>query len=219
MELEKLEGYQRFVTNDLVAELEKYFPEGSSTLCGIVGGRRPSSYSLSPSLWNTAYRILKIDAVYIAFDVSVEPDHNNLIAFIDRLVGDDRFRVLSITDPYKQTVLQHLNTRGEVDGVARQIGAVNTIIRTEAGLCGYNTDGVGMARNLSSVIDLKEGRVLQLGAGGAGRAIAHGLTERMGNGVYYLLNRTVSRAKELAASLERADHRLEIRPLGGAADR
>jgi shikimate 5-dehydrogenase len=99
--------------------------------------------------------------------------------------------------PHKVAVLPLLD---EVDERARRIGAVNTIVRTAEGrLVGYNTDGQGGIDALTRpqggqpalMPDLQGRRVLLIGAGGAGRALAVYVAEAIGpTGVLHIANRT-----------------------------
>ncbi|PAT09791.1 shikimate dehydrogenase [Corynebacterium hadale] len=83
------------------------------------------------------------------------------------------FNGLNITHPHKQEVIQYLD---EVDERARAIGAVNTVVIRDGKLSGYNTDVTGFGRGLETGLpgaDLS--RIVQLGAGGAGNAVANSL--------------------------------------------
>ena len=74
---------------------------------------------------------------------------------------------INVTIPYKQAVIPYLD---EIDEVAREIGAVNTIVNRNGRLCGYNTDFGGMrAMILREGIDLNEKKVLVLGTGGTSK--------------------------------------------------
>jgi shikimate dehydrogenase len=81
------------------------------------------------------------------------------------------FAGVNVTVPHKVAVLELLN---EVDDAAREIGAVNTIECKAGQLRGFNTDGAGFLRAIREefAVDLRDLRILVLGAGGAARAIA-----------------------------------------------
>ena len=84
-------------------------------------------------------------------------------------VGDflqkKEFDGLNVTMPYKKTVISYLD---EVDEIAKNIGAVNTIVNENGKLKGYNTDYFGLKYALSSAgIEIKDKRVAVLGSGGA----------------------------------------------------
>jgi len=83
------------------------------------------------------------------------------------------FNGLNITHPCKQLVLEHLD---EVTPDARRLGAVNTVTIREGRFIGHNTDFSGFAAALASGLPgAKLNRVVQLGAGGAGSAVAYAL--------------------------------------------
>jgi shikimate dehydrogenase len=83
-----------------------------------------------------------------------------------------------------------------LDPVAERIGAVNTIVNDEGHLVGHNTDWAGAMRALEEVRGLARARVLLVGAGGAGRAIAFGLRER--GALVTIANRDEGKARALA---------------------
>lgn len=111
------------------------------------------------------------------------------------------FLGVNITIPHKFEALQAVD---EVDPLAEQLGAVNTLVLRDGRMLGYNTDGPGFLRSIEEAFgaDLRELRVLILGAGGgAGRAVAvqcvlHGCRKLL------LTNRTEQKARDLAAELE-----------------
>jgi shikimate dehydrogenase len=110
------------------------------------------------------------------------------------------FNGLNITHPCKQLVLEYLD---EVTPDARRLGAVNTVTIREGRLVGHNTDFSGFAAALSSGLPgAKLDRVVQLGAGGAGSAVAYALLTA---GVRELVlvdtdaGRCTARAAQLAA--------------------
>jgi len=140
---------------------------------------------------NAAYAALGIDAAYLAFDVP--PDSLEQAIAGARALG---VRQLSVSLPHKLAVMEHLD---RVDDVARTIGAVNTVTRVGDALVGTNTDWIGAVRAIERERELAGARAVVLGAGGAARAIVYGLLERGAR--VTVLNRTVSKARELADSL------------------
>jgi shikimate dehydrogenase len=83
------------------------------------------------------------------------------------------FNGLNITHPCKQLVLEHLD---EISPEAMKLGAVNTVVIRDGRFIGHNTDFSGFAAALSLGLPLaKLDRVVQLGAGGAGSAVAYAL--------------------------------------------
>lgn len=112
------------------------------------------------------------------------------------------FDGLNITHPFKQQVIDLLD---DVDPVARRIGSVNTVVIGESGrTTGHNTDVTGFARGFEAGLDgADRNRVVQIGAGGAGRAVAFALSE-LGVKDLVLTDISADRAQDLAA--EFGDH-------------
>ncbi len=155
---------------------------------GIIG--YPVSHSLSPVMHNLAFRELGLKAVYGAFPVKPE-DLSQAIRGVKAL----GISGLSVTIPHKVEVMKYLE---EVDEVARQIGAVNTIINREGSLFGTNTDWIGVLKAFEEVGTSPSGkRVVVLGAGGASLAIVYAM-RKAGAKEIVIYNRTFDKAKEVA---------------------
>jgi shikimate dehydrogenase len=114
------------------------------------------------------YRALDLPFTYVPFEVRKLAD---AVAGM-RGLG---IRGLGVSHPFKQEILLLLD---ELDPVAARIGAVNTVVNEDGRLVGHNTDWIGAIRALEEVSSVAGARVLLLGAGGAGRAIAFGLRDR-----------------------------------------
>jgi shikimate dehydrogenase len=160
----------------------------STKLCAIIGN--PIGHSLSPLVHNAAFECLGLDYIFLAFAVERLQEAIRGIAALG-LQG------VSITIPHKVEVMNYLD---EIEPVARRIGAVNTIVKRDGRLIGYNTDWSGAMQALEDKIDLRGKSAVVLGAGGAARAIAFGLKEKGADPV--ILNRTVARAEALASGLQ-----------------
>ncbi|HHX81897.1 MAG TPA: shikimate dehydrogenase [Pseudomonadaceae bacterium] len=106
-------------------------------------------------------------------------------------------RGLNVTVPFKQEAFA---LAAQCSDQARLAGAVNTLLLNEEGqLCGHNTDGIGLLRDISANLQqsLAGCSVLVLGAGGATRGILQPLLEQ-GPARVVVANRTVVKATELA---------------------
>jgi 3-dehydroquinate dehydratase/shikimate dehydrogenase len=126
----------------------------------------PVGHSLSPLMHNTGFIARGVDAVYLPFLVHELKDFLEAIEPLG-------IRGFSVTRPHKQAILKYL---GELDPLAAEIGAVNTVVvRKDRSLYGCNTDYVGLLRALEKKTRLPGSRVLVLGAGGAARAAAFAL--------------------------------------------
>ncbi|KAM3272956.1 hypothetical protein ACQJBY_042790 [Aegilops geniculata] len=162
---------------------------------GIIGN--PVGHSKSPILHNEAFRSVGLNAVYVPFLV------DDLAKFLSTYSSPD-FAGFSCTIPHKEAAVRCCD---EVDPIARDIGAVNTIIRKPDGkLVGYNTDYVGAISAIEdgiratqpthSTVSPLAGRLfVVIGAGGAGKALAYGAKEKGARVV--IANRTFARAQEL----------------------
>lgn len=136
---------------------------GTTSLYALLGS--PVSHSLSPTIHNTSFAHLGLDAAYVVFDVNTQ-NIGEAVAGI-RALG---IRGFNVTMPCKQAVIEHLDA---LSPAAQLIGAVNTVSVEGDTLTGHNTDGAGMIRALSEAgAVLSDARVVILGAGGAARAIA-----------------------------------------------
>jgi len=152
---------------------------------GIAGD--PVSHSMSPWVMNSAFRRENVNAVYVPLHAKTL---NDLLSTTTDLPLDG----LSVTMPYKQAVVEHLDNS---DVLTQRTGACNTIVRGKDGrLFGFNTDVYGIAAALEPRIALEGARVLVLGAGGAARAAVFGL--RAKGAEVSILNRTPATALELA---------------------
>ena len=171
--------------------------DAATRVYGVAGD--PVAHSLSPVIMNAALRRENVNGVYVALHAKTLPD---LIA----CVRDIPIHGLSITMPYKQAILEHLDN---TDAHTTKIGACNTVVRAQDGkLYGFNTDTSGVVRPLEQRINLQGAKILVLGAGGAARAAVFGLKER--GAEVYILNRSVVPAQKLARSakartIKRAD--------------
>ena len=168
---------------------------------GVAGD--PVSHSLSPIIMNTAMRRENVNAVYLALHAKTLKD---LLACVREIP----IHGLSITMPYKEAILEHLDN---TDSHTAKIGACNTVVRAQDGkLYGFNTDTAGIVRPLEQRIGLDGARVLVIGAGGAARAAVFGLKER-GSEVF-ILNRTPAPAQKLARQAKaRTIKRQDLRKL------
>lgn len=174
-----------------LAELRGILPprSGSRTTAvyGVVGN--PIGHSLSPLVHNIAFRMLGLDAVFLAF----EPN-----TFEELWDGAQRlpfFRGFSVTAPFKEDALRCADL---ADDAVRAIVAANTLVRGESGWRALNTDDEGAADALEFGMEEKllGKTVLVLGTGGAARAVAAGVRRRGARVV--LAGRHAAKAERLA---------------------
>ncbi len=155
----------------------------------------PVAHSASPPMHNAALEACGIDARYCR--LHIRPGE---LEEAFRLLPENGFIGVNCTIPHKVEALRLVHGSDEH---ARRIGVVNTVVVENGELLGFNTDGPGLVRALRAEfgVDLRDLRVMILGAGGgAGRAIAMqcGLEgcERL-----VLVNRTLEKAQALAGEL------------------
>lgn len=153
-------------------------------LFGLVG--KPVNKSQGYRLHNLAFQHCGLNHLYVNFLVE------DLASFLRTY--SQLYQGLSITMPYKQEIIGHLD---ELDPAARRIGAVNTVVKKNGHLYGYNTDWLGARKALEAVTSIAGKKAVVLGAGGVSRAIAYGLVEAGAEVI--ILNRTQSKAEQLAA--------------------
>jgi shikimate dehydrogenase len=170
-------------------------------ICGIVGGRRPSTYSESPRIWNGYFRGIQRKSVFFAFDLPLEKNFNE---FVKTLMSVPGFLELTVTDPYKHTAflsLEDLGLKVRLSDQAAYTKVVNHVIldtETET-LLGLNTDGMGLIRAIKEKVDVRGKSVLIIGAGGSAVSIGYEFV-RAGSDLY-ITNRTPSRAQDIGELL------------------
>ena len=153
---------------------------------GVIGF--PIKHSLSPVFQNALIKYAGLNAVYLAFEVKPEDLKKAIEGF--KATG---IRGINVTVPHKEIIIELLE---EVDPIAEEIGAVNTVKFENGKAKGFNTDWIGFIRALKHLVpELKEKKVLVLGAGGASKAVIYGLI-REGAKVF-LWNRTKEKALKL----------------------
>lgn len=158
---------------------------------GIQASRTPALHEHEGDAQGLRYLYRLIDLDQLHLDSSALPD-------LLRAAEQMNFTGLNITYPCKQVILPLLD---ELSPEALGIGAVNTVVWRDGKRVGHNTDCLGFAegfrRGLSGAA---RKRVVQMGAGGAGAAVAHAL---LGEGVAQLsiFDVDAERARSLADNL------------------
>ncbi len=141
---------------------------GTTKLLGVIGD--PIEHSLSPVMHNAAIASLGLDYIYLPLPIK-PADLQVAIAGFNaiNLVG------FNATIPHKQAIVPLLS---EVSSVAKVVGAVNTVWRTDTGWSGTNTDVEGFIAPLQAYNwDWSQTTAVILGHGGAARAVVVGLSQ------------------------------------------
>jgi len=122
------------------------------------------NYSLSP--W-----------IYKEFDLDYEIKNISDKNELDVFMTGKNFKAINVTNPYKKDVIKYLD---EIDPLAEEVGAVNTIVNDNGKLKGYNTDVFGLKKLIEkSGVDFNDKTVLVLGSGGAGKTAQY-VAEKLG---------------------------------------
>jgi shikimate dehydrogenase len=159
---------------------------------GVLGD--PVAHSLSPQIQNAALKHCEIDERYAPFQISPE-ELREAVELVRKL----EFVGVNLTVPHK---IAAAKSADELDDTARRIGVVNTVKIDNGKLRGFNTDGRGFSRAIREEfsVDLRDLRVLVLGAGGAARAIALQCAKENCERLV-IANRTCDKATNLADDL------------------
>ncbi|MHA1131505.1 MAG: shikimate dehydrogenase [Candidatus Helarchaeota archaeon] len=198
---------------------------GRTQLCILIGN--PVEHSMSPKMHNAAFRKLKLDFVYVA----VRVDNDRVKQAIE---GIRAFNVkgANVTVPHKITAMQYLD---EIDPVAKNIGAINTILNQDGLLFGTNTDGIGAVRSLNEEnVIVKNKKIVMIGAGGVARPIsynfapdasefvifdidknaAHNLSKELHNKIGGAIHGYRSNPEKIAKEVQDADIFINATPIG-----
>ncbi|MFG3131413.1 shikimate dehydrogenase [Streptomyces tendae] len=168
-----------------------------SYLVGLIGsGIGPS---LTPALHEREAGRQGLRYLYRLIDIDTLGVPPEAVGDLVRAARDLAFDGLNITHPCKQLVIRYLDA---LTPQAEALGAVNTVVFDDSGRAiGHNTDVTGFATSFARGLpDAPLERIVQLGAGGAGAAVAHA-TLTLGAGRITVVDAMPQRAVDLATSL------------------
>ena len=166
-----------------------------SALVGLVG--RGIQMSRSPAMHEAEARAQGLRLVYRLFDTE-RPDMDRPVGEILDAAEACGFAGLNVTYPHKIEVLEYLH---ELSDAARAVGAVNTVVFRDGRRRGHNTDMWGFAESFRRGMQgAARERVLLVGAGGAGVAVAHALID-FGVGRLLVADTDAARARALVERL------------------
>ena len=133
---------------------------------GLIG--KSLSHSFSKKYFTEKFDGLGLtDSEYINIEIETIEE------FIEKL-KELKPRGLNVTIPYKEEIIPYLD---ELDEVAEEIGAVNTIVFKNGKLKGYNTDAFGFHQSIKPFFKSQHERALILGTGGASKAVEYVLKQ------------------------------------------
>lgn len=157
--------------------------KGSTKLYAVIGD--PINHSLSPQLHNTVFDYDNKDCLYIPFKIKYEDLGQSIPILKNNLWG------FNVTKPHKQNILKYLDI---ISDEAKAYNAVNTVLVKDNKLIGHNTDGYGFAKSIES-IDIKDKKVLLIGAGGAASVVLYELLKK--GAIVYVKNRHKEKASNM----------------------
>jgi shikimate dehydrogenase len=132
---------------------------------GLIG--ESLEHSFSPQYFETKFLMDEIvDAEYKLYPMKAED--------IEGFLSSTDLEGFNVTFPFKREIIQYLD---EVDPIAFEMGAVNTVKRIADGWKGYNTDYIGFTESIKIFLDRDLKKALILGTGGASLAVKKALDE------------------------------------------
>ncbi len=156
-------------------------------LFGVVGS--PILHSKSPLLFEEMFNQTQTAGDYVKFGLSSAQEIKYVIDILN-------LKGINVTSPFKEKVIPYLD---KIDDGARQVNAVNTIVKNKNSLIGYNTDIYGVIDSFKTQnINLEGKKVIILGAGGASRTAAFAAVHSKAADVV-IISRTFSKG-EIAAN-------------------
>ena len=173
----------------------------STQVFGVIGW--PTEQSMSPAIHNAGFDRTGFDGVYLP--MPIPPEYEHFKATVGSLLAmpELHFRGASVTIPHKENLVRFVVEQGgEVEPLAQQIGAANTLlVRDDGSLYAANSDYAGALDSVCQGLgvtreELDGMRVAVIGAGGAARAIVAGFVHYGANVVVH--NRTYEKAQSLA---------------------
>lgn len=133
---------------------------------GLLG--KNISYSFSKAYFTAKFKKEHLECAYTNFDI------DNISLFSKVLEENPQLKGLNVTIPYKEKIIPFLD---EIDPIAKQIGAVNTIKIVNNKLIGYNSDYYGFTNSIANYLKPHHQKALILGTGGASKAIYKALID------------------------------------------
>ncbi len=153
---------------------------------GLLG--RTLGHSLSPQIHELMFKYTQLKGEYKLYPKEPECVGDFILG-----LKDNGFSGLNVTIPYKNDVMPYLD---RISDEALKIGSVNTVLSTECGIEGYNTDYFGVQKMLQRArIDIEGKKVMVLGSGGSAKTVV-ALLQNSGCAQIRLISRSANKAIE-----------------------
>ena len=173
-----LEGKEEY-EQEVLKKIMEVSRKRESVPFGLLG--RKLGHSMSPELHAMIGAATGYEYPYVLFEK--EPEE------LEDFIKNGEWAGLNVTIPYKQEVMKYLD---ELSPEAEAIGAVNTIVRRNGKLKGFNTDYFGFKKMLeANGVDVKEQKCLVLGNGGASKAVTQVLFDKGASEVHVLSHKAI----------------------------
>ncbi|MFI5253571.1 MAG: type I 3-dehydroquinate dehydratase [Bacteroidota bacterium] len=160
--------------------------DASTNVFGLVGN--PVNQSKGIYYHNAVFQKKGVNAVYVNFLA------DNIGSFVEKY--RNLVRGLSVTMPFKKEIVSHLD---EITGNAKTLGVVNTVVKHNNKLIGYNTDYMAVELLLQSISGMRKKHVVILGTGSVAKTMATAALAR-GSEVT-IVGRSLAKAQALATEL------------------
>lgn len=155
-----LENIGHVTPRELVRDYNFRSVSRATSVFGVTG--YPLNKTRSPEINNAAFSAEDFDAVMVPFPSRTAKE---AVSFMKAM----QMKAMAVTIPHKNSIMRFLD---RVDGEARKIGAVNTVVCEGDKFVGYNTDCLGFSEALTEAFgDVSDMRVAVLGDGGAAQAV------------------------------------------------
>ncbi|AAT43185.1 shikimate dehydrogenase [Picrophilus oshimae] len=149
-------------------------------ISGLIG--RPVTHSIGQLVYNRIFKDLKMDAIYMSFDIIKE----NLGIFCK--YAAENMAGFNVTAPYKNDIIKYTNS---VDSISLKTGSVNLVRVLDNRLYGYNSDYAGFIKTMDeNNIELKNKRILISGTGGIARTVFNAIKDKNVNADVSFLSRS-----------------------------
>ncbi len=178
--------------------------DGKTKIFGIIG--YPVKHTFSPHIHNFAFKALKINSIYVPFEVAPKELEYALHGLIALGVCG-----VNVTIPHKEAIIPLLD---EISPQAKGIGAVNVVLFKDGRATGHNTDGEGFLVSLKKEVKVGPNNksILILGAGGAARALVYVLAREGAKSISFV-DVVGHRAKELSLKANKDFPRCETKSI------
>jgi shikimate dehydrogenase len=171
-------------------------PHSNGVLIGLLG--RGIQSSRTPAMHEREGARLGLNYTYQLIDFDALGLTDEALGAVFAAAGRVGFAGFNVTHPFKQSIVAHL---AQLDSEAEAIGAVNTVVLQRGSSSGHNTDSWGFATSFrESMTGCSLERVVQIGAGGAGAAVAYALLD-LGAADLAIVDSSPGKAHDLAGRL------------------